>query len=270
MCEPRCLIRLGGEEDDVSVPVPIPVPVLKEDSTATLIIDYRESALQAALKAKYRQDNLHVGDMWIGCSAGAAATQPHLVLERKTIADWESSVMDGRYREQRGRLLAFSQETGARIAYVLEGSWRTAKRLGAPALMKLVARMQLVHGIPVFFTASVQETAALVEALQAAWEKDGAATFAAETSVQRVVDGIKVAKKDNLDDPRIFAIRCIAQCPGMSPKSAEAILDGCGGTLAAVMAMPAAEIAAIKNGGRKIGPAVAGRLVALLAAGTST
>jgi ERCC4-type nuclease len=261
MCDYQpCLINLSG---DAVAAAPASVPAVGADA----VIDYRENALISSLRIKCRTGTLDVGDIWIGCKEGE---MPALVLERKTVRDWESSVIDGRYREQRGRLLAFSQEHGARIGYILEGRWDSSVRIGDRAIMKLVARMQLVHGIPVLWAGSVKETAALVESLQSMWEKDGSAAFKGELDAQRQVEGIKVAKKDNFDDPRMFAIRCIAQCPGVSPKSAEVILDAFGGTLKAVMNAGSEEIAEVKCGARRIGIAVATKLVRLFGAGAGS
>jgi ERCC4-type nuclease len=245
-----CLIRLEG---DVAATETMP--------TATLHIDYREDALKSQLSTPYMSVTLDVGDIWVG----VVDAKPALVLERKTVADWESSLMDGRYREQRGRLLAFSQETGARIAYILEGKYESTRRLsgGAKAIMKLVSRMSLVHGIPVFHTLNVKETAQFVEAMQEYWQKEGATTFATESAPQRAAEGIKVVKKHNLDDPTLFAVRCIAQVPGVSVAVAEAVLAGCGGGLASVMSADMDTIANIRVGTRRVGPAVARRIVDL-------
>jgi ERCC4-type nuclease len=255
--ESGCLIRL--EEAPAEAPT-------ATATAATLHIDYREDSLKASLSIPYVSATLDVGDIWVGVSGEV----PALVLERKTVSDWESSLMDGRYREQRGRLLAFSQETGARVAYILEGKYESTRRLsgGGKAIMKLVSRMSLVHGIPVFHTLNVKETAQFVEAMQDYWQKEGATTFATESAPQRAADGIKVVKKENLDDPRLFAIRCIAQVPGVSVAVAEAVLAGCGGTLTGVMAADADTVANIRVGAgtRRVGPAVARRLVALFAA----
>ena len=261
-----CLINLDGGA--AQPPRALSAPGEAAPATA-LHIDYREDGLKSALSIPYSSQTLHVGDIWIGVGE---CGKPALILERKSVSDWESSLMDGRYREQRGRLLAFSQETGARVGYVLEGRWDGTRRLngGAKALMKLVSRMQFVHGIPVIHTLNVKETAALVESLQDYWEKEGSTIFQAETSAQRAADGIKVVKKDNLEDPRLFAIRCVSQVPGVSTAVAEAILSGCGGTLQGVMKTDADVIANIRVGdgpkGRRVGPAVAGRVVRLFSA----
>lgn len=64
-----------------------------------LRLDNRERDLIPLLPTATVQQ-LPVGDIWIGEGPGS------LVIERKAVADLESSLLDGRYREQRTRLLA--------------------------------------------------------------------------------------------------------------------------------------------------------------------
>ena len=210
-----------------------------------LHIDMREHELIKELK-KLQLDHstsaLPIGDIWIG-----PHDKPALVLERKTAADFSSSVTDGRYREQRGRLLAFSQEKGSRIAYVIEGPLTC--RLGEQAVIKLIARMQLVHGIPVFRTKSVADTAYFTKCMLEYWQNDPTC-FSAATTAQRAVDAIHVVKKDNVSDPHMFAVSILCQSPGVSVKVAEAWLSEFG-SLQAVLAAPEEALAAVKVGGRK-------------------
>ena len=64
---------------------------------------------------------LSVGDIWIGIS-GEDVRPGGIVAERKTIQDFEASILDGRYREQRTRLLTYCQQQSARPLYIIEGS----------------------------------------------------------------------------------------------------------------------------------------------------
>lgn len=224
-------------------------------------IDNREGALIASLSIPHDVAALHVGDIWIGCKAEGP---PSLTLERKTYADFQASIMDGRYREQRGRLLAF----GARVAYILEGSPAMLRPpMTASSIEKLVSRLMFIHGIPVFRTADVAGTVRLVETLAAQYAEDGDAAFAAATAAQRQADGIHVVKRGNTEDPRHFGISALCLVHGVSTRIAEAWLDAFG-TLGAVVAAPEAALADVKVGARRIGNAVAKRAsVAWSAAG---
>jgi len=222
-------------------------------------IDMRETALKAALMVAATSAALPVGDVWIGCS-GEDITMGGVILERKTVADFDASIKDGRYDEQRGRMLAYAQEHQAKVAYVVEGVLAESS-LGREALVKKVATAELVYGIPVFRTFSQAETARLVETLLTMWS-DG--KFSDSQRAQRAADGIHIIKKQNVEDPHQFALQILCQCPGLSVKAGEALLAEFGG-LKQVLAAEEAAIAAVKVGTRRLGPAVARRFITLFA-----
>lgn len=235
-----------------------------------MLIDVRERELlaQSAILpgGSYLAKQLPIGDIWVGLS-GEELVAGSLIIERKTVRDFEASVLDGRYREQRGRLVAHCQEVGATPMYIIEGPWTSnTGRISTEALMKLAARTQCKHGIPVMHAADVEETAVIVAALDDYIRQDRG-NLQRETGVLRATDSIHVVKKANAADPRFFAVSCLCQCSGVSTKIAEAIIDGCGGTLVGVMAAGVTDLAAISVGKKKVGPAVAGRLWGLLHAG---
>ena len=258
----RCLIFASEDPEPVAAAAAEEL-VLQPD----VIVDVRERDLLVEMSATpCLTKALHVGDIWIGCSGEDVA----LILERKTIADFEASIIDGRYREQRGRLLAFSQERAAaggttRIAYVLEGRG-DPKRLAPSAIRKLTARAALVHGLPVFRTQSTGETADLIADLVAAWRDDPAAFKPlAAGMAQTAADGIHVVKKANADTPELYSLNVLCQCTGVSVRIAEAWMAACG-SLAGVFAADEKTLAEVKVGTRRVGPAVAGRLKGLISA----
>jgi len=224
-----------------------------------LTIDNREHdliRLLTTLKVEHDVQQLPVGDIWI---RGETPSQGGLVMERKSIRDLEASILDGRYREQRGRILAHCQaEDGQKQPlYLLEGSLSNTRTLPSSTIMKHISRLALRYQIPVLQTSSVQETAMLVQSLMEQWKEDPTA-LQRTTELVKVSDGIHVQKKANAADT--FAVGCLVQCPGVSVKIAEAILAATGGTLRGVMDTESAVIAEIKVGTRRVGPAVAGRL----------
>ena len=252
----------------------------------SLIIDNRERQLIPLLGAEVTVQTLAIGDIIVGnlpCvlpsntlpgntppptggggSLLTVCSPAALIIERKTIKDLEASVLDGRYREQKTRLLAHCQEVGASPLYILEGPYTsTTGRLAVPALLKLVARLQYKHGIPVLHTASLEETATAVRAL-ADYYKEDPTNFARSTEPLRAVDSVHVTKKVNAADPKQFMIAALAQCPGVSTKVAEAIHTSYP-SWSTLLAASEKDLAAIvQANGRKVGPAVAKRLCALL------
>lgn len=137
-----------------------------------MIVDTRERDLIPLLPGA-QVKTLPVGDIWIGVS-GEEIVPGGIVFERKTIADMEASMADGRYREQRTRLQAFAQEKGCSIAYLFEGEFDKAYRYSKPVLWKWIVRLPFVHKIPYFQTKSLQETAEFLQTFAAKWKEDEA------------------------------------------------------------------------------------------------
>jgi ERCC4-type nuclease len=239
-----------------------------------LILDNREPALHELIKVEHQFVQLHIGDIIIGESV----EKPTLILERKTYADFQASIIDGRYREQRGRLLAsgvrFQSEQSSdfngaspnqgfgrvRVGYVLEGSPTMLRPpMTAMSIEKIVARLMLVHGVAVFRAPTTAGTAALVETLHSMWIEEPKC-FDTETNSQRAADGIHVVKKNNTESPEIFGISLLCLVPGISVKAAEAWLTAFG-TVGAVIKADEKTLADVKNGTRRIGNAVAARAI---------
>lgn len=225
-------------------------------------LDTREADLITLLQTEEgcNIQQLPVADIWIGTEE-KDEFQPGIIIERKSIRDLEASFLDGRYREQRGRILSFCQDKKAQPMYILEGSLSSATgRLQKSALMKIINRLIFHYQIPVMQTESVYETADLLKSLIAQWKED-------PTSLQRtnelvkVTDGLHVQKKANAMEQ--FGIMCLAQCPGVSIKMAEVLINTFG-TLKGVMNTPVKDIEQVKVGNRKIGPVVSKRLSEIL------
>lgn len=225
-----------------------------------MFLDTREGDLHTILGDKqipFDSKQLPVGDIWIGTDE--KIQEGALIIERKSIRDLEASVLDGRYREQRGRILAFCQENKTQPMYILEGSLSSATgRLQKKALMKIIHRLIFHYQISVMQTSCVQETAELITTLLEQWNDDPA-SLKRTNELVKVEDGLHIQKKVNAADPKQFAIMCLAQCPGVSIKMAEVLINTFG-TLKNIIARSAEELATIKVGNRKIGPVVSSRL----------
>lgn len=219
--------------------------------STSVLLDVREQALIQRMPTMTTQQ-LPVGDIWIG-----SGSEGSLVIERKTTADFEASILDGRYREQRTRLLAYCAEHKARPLYILEQGLNGKRRtLEKQALHKMLNRLMLRYGVAVWCTESVDDTVAVIQLLETQW-KDDPKVFVAETL--SYTDVMHVTKKSNTGDPKVFAIACLQQCPGISAKAATALIDAFG-SLQAVMNQEEKALATVKVGERKFGPAVAKRL----------
>lgn len=231
-----------------------------------LSVDHRESELISLFQNSsysYQIKQLPVGDIWIGVGEDEKMLEGGLIIERKTIRDFEASFLDGRYREQRGRILSFCQENKTQPIYLLEGSWSSATgRLQKSAILKLINRLTLHYQIPILHTESIHETYEVLVTLVDQWKEDPK-SLQRTSELVKVSDGIHIQKKVNAMDHRQFGISCLAQCSGVSIKMAEVLIDTFG-SLKNVMNTTQRELEQIKIGTRKIGPVVSKRLIDLL------
>jgi ERCC4-type nuclease len=84
-------------------------------------------------------------------------SEPYLIMERKTVQDVKASVIDGRYREQKDKLLCLRKEhPTTRLCYVLEGkqSFNPLEKMSNGVVTNTIIRDQ----IPSFFTRNQEET----------------------------------------------------------------------------------------------------------------
>lgn len=221
-----------------------------------VLLDMRERGLIAKLPL-WQTKALHVGDIWIGLS-GEELQPGSIVAERKTANDLEASILDKRYREQRTRLLAHCNERGARPLYIIEGDLdRLDGRLTKQVLLKYLTRLTLRYGISVLQTSSLSETAELSCLLLDQWTSDKT-TFIFQTTSVAYTETVGPSRKENRME--ILPNAMLQQCPGVSAKIATALLNTFGGSFSAFINASESELACVKVGTRKVGPAVAKRL----------
>jgi ERCC4-type nuclease len=227
------------------------------------LLDTRETELIHILSNESIVKQLPVADIWIGVDNDGKSIEGGLIIERKSIRDLEASILDGRYREQRGRILSYCQENKTQPMYILEGSLGSnTGRLQKKAIMKFINRLIFHYQIPVMQTTTVQETSELIQALIEQWKEDPT-SLQRTTELVKVTDGIHIQKKANAQNHRQFAISCLAQCPGVSVKMAEELINVFG-SLKGVIEAPVNEIENVKVGTRRVGPVVSKRLIEIL------
>jgi len=219
-----------------------------------MIVDTREHDMITLLNdVQIEVKQLPVGDIWIG----------DLIIERKSIRDLEASILDGRYREQRGRMLAYCQENNVKPLYILEGGLSShTGRLTTSVIMKFINRLVFHYNMPVVQTGSLTETVELLKTI-VEQQREKPESLQRKTDLVKVADGLHIHKKANAQDPKQFSIACLAQTPGVSVKMAEALVTAFG-SLKGVMDAPVKDIENVKVGTRKVGPVVSKRLKELL------
>ena len=138
-----------------------------------IIIDYREheviKKLTASTKLKGYLDtqNLDIADIILEYQ------EYRFLIERKSISDLISSIKDGRYKEQKMRLLsAKHQHPFTSICYILEGDPKFRKPADENLYYGSWISTTLRDQIPVFRTSSMDETVSLIVRLFMRLQKD--------------------------------------------------------------------------------------------------
>lgn len=249
-------LRKRSISSDLTDGVLIPSLKIEKYFRLGMILDTREHDLITLLAdANPEVKQLPVGDIWIG----------DLIIERKSVKDLEASILDGRYREQRGRILAHCQENAVKPLYIIEGGLSShTGRLTTSAIMKFINRLVFHYNMPVVQTGGLKETADLLRTI-VEQQQEKPESLQRKTDLVKVADGLHVQKKVNAQDPRQFSIASLSQCPGVSVKMAEALVATFG-SLKGVMEAPVKDIENVKVGTRKVGPVVSKRLHELLTA----
>lgn len=223
-----------------------------------VVIDDRERALYEALtdmQFPCERRRLDSGDVHI--YVDDAGESVHVVIERKTRADLQASLKDGRFHEQRARMVrSFGAE---RVCYIVEGGTDWAS-MASRAEIGLVFRDR----VPTLWTADVRETAVLVAALTKS-------DIEHRTAPPSDPFMCKTAKAEHADPWRALAsmLRCVH---GVSSRRATCIARKYGSVIELSRVIdrdPDAaklDIGDVRDGvgGKRLGPALASRVVAAM------
>lgn len=113
-----------------------------------LIIDAREIKLSSLMRIPFKSESLPIGDILI------ESDDHRLLIERKTCEDLKASIKDGRFREQRSRLLSW-KTPNQKVIYIIEGCLDDDRRV--------IHRLMIAYDIPVWRTSSTEETRDYIE-----------------------------------------------------------------------------------------------------------
>lgn len=181
-----------------------------EDKLAQHLLDTQTPVVRC------RQD---VGDVRIVYNDEA------LILERKTWSDLRASICDGRWKEQKERLMRSDDEaTLCMPCYVIEGPllrWEGNGRLPNKNLLMALAKTQVRDNIHVFHTVDSADTAKLVNYLASQLEQGG---FSQTQNEQCAGGTCRKRKRDNYDDPQYLFAAMLTIVPGMSRQKANCVV----------------------------------------------
>ena len=230
-----------------------------------LIIDNREGKLIELIKSKptdtlkipYELKSLQIGDIVISSPTHPDKT---LIIERKCMTDMIASIKDGRYKEQKVRLLAeVSNNQNTKICYLIEGNMQdlrfpNEKTVFYGSIVSSIFRDE----IPLIRTGNLNETLDIIIRIHERMSKDITDFFKPiinlSTNVDNIINqdiiqqsdisenvidniiitntatnntylnSIKKCKKDNLT-PQIWNQLSLTNIPGVSTNIAQKITE---------------------------------------------
>jgi ERCC4-type nuclease len=199
-----------------------------------LVYDSRELKLKPLLEAN-KKDSIILTEKYLdlGDIIFKKGDEEVLIVERKTLGDLYSSIQDGRYKEQKIRMLG--NYPIEKIVYIIEGNisqqnikfFKNSKSITTGALLNMTFRDKL----NIIRTKDINETCEILYTLGSKIIKNP--EFFSVNNVNDVNNGnnsvsyletIKVAKKDNMN-PKLCNILQLSQIPGVSKVMAETIIE---------------------------------------------
>lgn len=184
----------------------------------TLIVDNREKAIIPFLTCPYELANLEIGDFQLFVDHKLT-----VLIERKTYTDLSASIIDGRYREQKKRILG---QDIPKVIYLFEGDINSYKgSIPKDTVYSTIINCMLRDNIQVLLSSSVEESIALIEKSYINLHKyevgEGCKISYQEASV-------KQKRNKNLTAHECY-LHQLSQIPGISYTTAKAIAEkyGC-------------------------------------------
>lgn len=228
-----CVIA-ESREGSIGEPSSLSLSLSPPPSTplTTIVVDVRERALITQLgecgSVTVTSQQLELGDVQITMGG----VRPALIIERKTMSDLAASVRDGRYREQKARLLSIVPAD--RFLMVIEGASKCSRfsfdaRMagigGMPAavLQGCVLSTLVRDNIRVVFTQDIDDTAAFIMHVARklhSWQQQPHCYSDAAASQASVF----AKKRDNVTARQCY-IHQLCQVPGVSPRLASVVAD---------------------------------------------
>tara|TARA_Y100000768_G_scaffold221874_2_gene167228 strand:+ start:41 stop:724 length:684 start_codon:yes stop_codon:yes gene_type:complete len=182
-----------------------------------IIIDTRELDIIKLLENKniyFKKEQLLVGDIIYKKN-----DEIIYIIERKTINDLGASIKDGRYKEQKARLLSHYDAT--KVFYLLEGYIDRSKNLDKKSVLGSMINILFRDNIKIINTVNLIQTVDVIEQIKT---KYMAGKFIEGASVGNYTDTIKLNKKENMTKELCNIIQ-LATIPGVSKTTGTTIME---------------------------------------------
>ena len=186
-------------------------------------LDYRENKLKDLFENKnieFKLSNLDLADIQLKFNNDTV-----MYIERKTVSDLYSSINDGRYREQKARLL--SNVNREQVMYVIEGSIYSKNSVIKKIVQGAITNMIFRDKLLVYRTHDIIDTFELILSLNGKiqnnyeWFTNNSNSNSSEVDYNHL---IKSSKKENMT-PKICAKVQLSQIPGVSHSMSDKIME---------------------------------------------
>jgi len=182
-----------------------------------IIIDNREKDILELFKNNniiHQNKNLEIGDIQFVIN-----NEIIYIIERKTYDDLGASIKDGRYKEQKIRLLANNNNN---IFYIIEGNKNKCKTLAYNSLLGSIINMLFRDNIKIINSTDINETYKIIIQIKDKYNNGKFKKIDCDKS--DYVSSIKTNKKENMDK-NMCSIVQLSVIPGVSKKIAEVIIN---------------------------------------------
>lgn len=190
-----------------------------------LIIDNRESIKKYFIEKNVewvKYENLDLGDYIFNYNKELIC-----IIERKTIEDLASSIKDGRYREQKSRLIMNYPKT--KLIYLIEGDLTKSNKsvkynkVSKNTIYSSLINMYLRDNINCFHTNNELETIEFLEQMATKLQKQGKKfLIKVNTRENDLFNNLKKSKK-NVTSEMVYKLQ-LSSIPSISNKYANAIV----------------------------------------------
>lgn len=193
-------------------------------SPVQLVIDHREGKLKELFSTSaipHTYENLDHADIQILYNG-----TPVLLFERKTVADLLSSVNDGRYRNQKTRLL--ESYAPHQIYYIIEGAstYHTSPSKSQDKIVHgAMINTMLRDKISIFHTKNVEETFHLLQCIWKRVSEDPGKYCTTANNAPTSSQQMPQLQHNRVKDAEMCYKMQLCQVPDISVKSAEAIMN---------------------------------------------
>ncbi len=167
-----------------------------------MYVDYRERGLLEKLNGMGEKNDLVIQNLDLGDVQFVEGESVHMILERKSIRDLAASIKDGRYMEQKQRLLGYRERhPRTKIGYILEGYYTfspsfSASNMSNKVLSGAIINSMVRDGFQVWSTRDEMDTAYLLDNMHQRFNKEPRKYFKESPRPMPVTTQNAVAKQN--------------------------------------------------------------------------